>query len=76
MLHPVRIQSKEQYIAVIEVLNSIKGTWHARGPSSAPVLWLPDEHFNALVEAGIIPTNGKEVKAHGKKTRTAKKTKS
>ena len=75
MLHAVRIQSKEQYIAAIEVLNYVKGTWHGRGPSSDPVLLLPDEHYNALIEAGVIQANGKEVKPRGKKA-SGKKTKS
>ncbi len=72
MLHAVRIQSREQYLAAIRVLNNVKGTWHGRGPSSDPVLLLPDEHYNALVEAGVIPANGKEVKPRGKKANTKK----
>ena len=75
MLHAVRIQSREQYLAAIRVLNHVNGTWHARGPSSDPVLLLPDDHYNALVEAGVIPVNGKEVKARGKKA-SSKKAKS
>jgi hypothetical protein len=38
-------------------------------------LLLTDKQFNALVEAGVVPANDKEVKARGKKA-TAKKTKS
>jgi hypothetical protein len=72
MLHAVRIQSDEQYIAAIEVLNFVKGTWHGRGPSSAPVLLLPDEHYNALIDAGVISANGSEIKARGKKASTKK----
>jgi hypothetical protein len=75
MLHPVRIKSKEQYKAAIEVLDNVNGTWHARGPSSDPVLLLPDEHYNALIKAGVIPANGNEVKPRVKKAIT-KKTKS
>jgi hypothetical protein len=72
MLHAVHIQSDEQYMAAIKVLNFVKGTWHGRGPSSAPVLLLPDDHYNALIEAGVIPANGKKVKARGKKTNLKK----
>jgi hypothetical protein len=72
MLHVVHIQSDEQYAAATEILDFIKGTWHARGSADAPVLFLPDEHYNALIKAGIIPSNGNEVKANGKKVRTTK----
>jgi hypothetical protein len=72
MAHIVRIQSDEQYLAVIKVLNHVKGTWHARGPSSAPILFLPDEHYQALVEAGVVSANGIEVNARGKKARARK----
>ena len=75
MGHVVRIQSKEQYIRAIEVLNHVHGTWQGVGPSSAPVLLLTEAQYNALVEAGVVPWNGKELKASGKKT-AAKKTKS
>jgi hypothetical protein len=75
MLHVVHIQNDEQYMAATEILDFIKGTWHARGPATAPVLFLPDEHYNVLVKAGVIPANGKKGEANGKKTRP-KKTKS
>ena len=75
MGYAVRIQSREQYLAAIRVLDKVKGTWHGRGPSTAPVLLLTDEQYGALVEAGVVPLNGKEVKARGKKA-SSKKTKS
>jgi len=75
MAHAVHIQSREQYIAAIGVLDRTKGTWQGRGSSSAPVLFVTDEQYNALVEAGVVPANDKEVKARGKKA-TGKKTES
>jgi hypothetical protein len=75
MGHVLRIQNREQYSQVLRVLDKLPGMWHARGPSSAPVLLLLDSHYNALVKAGIIPANGKEVKGRGKKA-TSKKSKS
>ena len=72
MGHIVHIQSDEQYIAAINVLDFVKGTWHGRGPSTAPVLYVTDEQYNALVEAGVVSANGKKGKAHGKKARTRK----
>ena len=75
MGHIVRIQSREQLIAAIGVLDKVKGTWHGVGPSSAPRLLLTDEQYNALVEAGVVAANDKEVKGRGKKA-TPKKTKS
>jgi hypothetical protein len=75
MGHVVHIHSKEQYIAALRVLNKVPGTWQGVGPSSDPVLLLPDAHYNALVEAGVVPANDKEVKARGKKA-DAKKPKS
>jgi hypothetical protein len=74
MGHIVRIQSREQYIAALNVLDYVEGTFHARGPSSAPVLFVADNQFSALVKAGVISANGKEVMPRGKKT-TAKKVK-
>ena len=65
-------------MAALEVLNFVEGMWHARGPSSAPVLLLTDKQFNALVAAGVVSADGKEgeeVKARGKKA-TGKKNKS
>ena len=75
MGHAVRIQSPEQYIAALGVLDYVEGTWRGVGPSSAPVLLLTDKQYNALVKAGVVTPNGEEVKARGKKA-TAKKTKS
>jgi hypothetical protein len=67
MGHAVHIHSKEQYIQALRVLDQVVGTWQGIGPSSAPVLLLTDAQFNALVEAGVVPANDKEVKARAKK---------
>ena len=67
MGHAVRIQSDEQYIAALNVLDFMKGTWCGRGPSSAPVLWVTDEQYAALVKAGVVTDNGQEVNSRGKK---------
>jgi hypothetical protein len=75
MGHAIRIQTREQYIAALEVLDFMKGTFVARGPSSAPVLFVTDEQYQALVKAGVISVNGKEGNARGKKA-IAKKSKS
>ena len=75
MGHKIHIQSKEQYIAAINVLNYTTGTWLGVGPSSAPVIVITDNQFDALVRAGVVSANGEEVKARGKKP-TAKKAKS
>ena len=74
MAHIVRIQSDQQYIDVIRVLNKLPGMWHARGPAEAPVLLVLDSHYDALVKAGVVAANGKEGKSRGKKT-SAKKAK-
>jgi hypothetical protein len=71
----LRIQSREQYIQALRVLDKLPGTWQGIGPSSAPVLLLTDAHYQALLEAGVVPANDKEVKPRGKKA-TTKKTKS
>lgn len=68
MGHAVRIKSKEQFIAALRVLNELSGTWQAIGTSADPVLLLTDAHFNALVAAGVVPANGKEVNTRGQKT--------
>jgi hypothetical protein len=75
MGHVVHIQSKEQYMAALRVLDKVPGTWRAMGTSAAPVLLLPEAHYNALVEAGVVSSNDKEVKGRGKKV-NGKKTKS
>jgi hypothetical protein len=72
MGHVLRIQSREQYGKVLRVLDKLPGMWHARGPSSAPILLLLDSHYEALVEAGVIPANGKEAKDRGKKAHRKK----
>jgi hypothetical protein len=75
MGHAVHIRSKEQYIQALEVLDKVGGTWHGVGTSSDPVMLLTDAQYNALLEAGVVPANDREVKTRGKKT-TAKRTKS
>jgi len=67
MGHAVHIRSKEQYIRALEVLDKLPGTWQGVGPSTAPVLLLTDAHYHALVEAGVVSANDKEVKSRGKK---------
>jgi hypothetical protein len=74
MGHRVEIQSKEQHIAAVRVLDCTKGTWLGIGPSTAPVLIVTDEQYNALVKAGVVPINGQKVNADGKKP-ASKKTK-
>lgn len=73
MGHKVHIQSKEQHLAALRVLDRVKGTWLGIGSSSAPVLVVTDRQFNALVAAGVVSANGKEVK--GRVAKTAKKNK-
>ena len=68
----IHIQSKEQHLAAIRVLDTTKGTWLGVGTSAAPVIVVTDEQFNALVEAGVVSANGEEVKARGKKTDSKK----
>jgi hypothetical protein len=75
MGHAVHIHSREQYIQALRVLDKVAGTWQGIGPSSAPVLLLTDAQYNALVEAGVVSANDKEVQGRGKKA-PAKKTKS
>jgi len=74
MGHAIRIQSREQYIQALRVLDKVGGTWQGIGPSSDPVLLLTEAQYTALIEAGVIPSNGKEGKASA--TKAAKKTKS
>jgi adenylosuccinate synthase len=75
MGHIVHIYSDEQFIRAMRVLDKLGTTWQGVGPSSAPRLLLTETQYNALVEAGVIPANDKEVKGRGKKA-SAKKTKS
>ena len=75
MGHALHIQIQEQYIRALGVLNYLEGTWRGIGTSAAPILLLTDAQYNALVEAGVVMSNDKEVKSRGKKA-TAKKTKS
>jgi hypothetical protein len=67
MGHAVRIESREQYMAALGVLDNVEGTWHGVGPSSSPILLLTDQQFKALVKAGVVKPNGKEDKIRGKK---------
>ena len=57
MGHVVHIHSQQQYIEALRVLDKVAGTWQGVGPSSAPVLLLTDAQFNALVAAGVVPSN-------------------
>jgi hypothetical protein len=67
MAHAIRIRSREQYIEAIRVLDKVGGTWQGVGPSSDPVLLLTDAQYNALLEAGVVPPNDREVKVRGQK---------
>jgi hypothetical protein len=67
MGHAVQIRSREQYIQALRVLDKLEGTWRGVGPSSDPVLLLTDAQYQALLKAGVVPPNDKEVKLHGKK---------
>ena len=74
MGHAVHIHSKEQHIAALRVLDKVGGTWVGVGTSEDPVMLLTEGQYQALVEAGVIPANDKEVKPRGKKA-SAKKAK-
>ncbi len=65
MGHKVHIQTKVQHLAAIRVLDRMRGTWLGIGRSSAPVLVVTNEQFKALVEAGVVPPDGKEGNAGG-----------
>jgi hypothetical protein len=67
MGYAVRIQSREQFIHAIGVLDKVEGTWRGIGTSAAPVLLVTDAQYNALLEAGAVRSDGKEVKPRGKK---------
>ena len=71
MGHVIRIQSREQYKAALKVLDYLPGTWHSRGPTESAVLFVNEEHYRALLKAGVI-TNGKEGNSHGKKAASKK----
>ncbi len=75
MAHKIHIQNREQHKAALRVLDHTKGTWLGVGPSSAPVIVVTDEQFNALVEAGVVSAHGEEGRTSGKKA-TVKKTRS
>ena len=75
MGHVVHLQSREQHVQALRVLDKMPGTWQmVRGPDG-PVMLLTEAHYKALVKAGVVPGNDKEVKPRGKKA-PAKKAKS
>lgn len=63
MGHIIRTQIREQYMAALNVLAYLPGTWHSRGPAEFPVLLVLDSHYQALVKAGVVQANGNEGKA-------------
>ncbi len=71
----VRIKSDEHYLSAIRVLNKVGGTFQGVGPWSDPVLLVTDTQYQALVEAGVVCADNKEVKKRGAK-RANKKAKS
>lgn len=73
MGHIVRLDGRKQFAAAIRVLNELPGTWHSRGTEEFTELLLLDAHYNALVDAGVIPSNGKKEKRSGKKNASHKK---
>ena len=73
MSHAVRIRSRKQYIEALHVLDKVGGTWQGVGPSSKPVFLLTDAQFDALVEAGVVPANDRELKPRGKKAAAKEK---
>ncbi len=75
MSHRIHIKSHEQHLAAIRILDRVKGTWIGLGTSADPVIVVNDQQFDAMVEAGVVAPNGKEVKAHGAKA-ASKKSKS
>ena len=75
MGHAVHIRSKQKRIQALGVLDKVGGTWRGIGTSDDPIYLLTDAQYNALVEAGVIPTNDTEVQGRGKKS-PAKKAKS
>jgi hypothetical protein len=75
MAHAVPIHSHEQFVEAIRVLDQADGTWQGVGSSSARVLLLTDAQCNALVAAGVVSPNDREVKTPGKK-KTGNRTKS
>jgi hypothetical protein len=72
MAQAIAIQSREQYIQAIRVLDKVGGTWQGVGPSTAPILLLTDAQYNALLAAGVITATGTEVKIRGKKANDKK----
>jgi hypothetical protein len=72
MGHAVHIHSREQYVEALRILNHVEGTWRGIGPPSAPVLLLTEAQYKALLEAGVVSANDKEVGSRGEKA-TAKK---
>ncbi len=74
MRHVIRIQNREQYKAALRVLDTLPGTFHSRGPTESALLFVTDEHYQALVKARVIYANGMEGNGRGKKA-VAKKAK-
>ena len=68
MGHIVRINSRDQLVAAIRVLNELPGMWHSRGSDKVTELLLLDSHYQALLQAGVVVPNGKVGSAPGKKT--------
>jgi hypothetical protein len=73
MNYIIPMKSREQYVAALDVLFDLPGTWHCRGTPESPVLIVAEPHLKALVKAGVVSVNGKKGNARGKKT--AKKSK-
>jgi hypothetical protein len=72
MAHIVRLQSNEQFVKAIKVLNELPGMWHSRGTEEVTELLLLDSHYEALINAGVIPANGKQGESCGKKATAGK----
>lgn len=72
MGHVICMQSRDQYLAALRVLDELPGTWHCRGPVENPVLLVTDSHYKQLVKAGVVSANGKNGKSNGKKSPTRK----
>jgi hypothetical protein len=71
----IPLKNREHFIAAIGVLNELPGTWSSRGPAEAPVLYVTPEHYDALVDAGVVKDIRTKSNGRGKK-KLAKKSKS
>ena len=76
MGHIIRLQSREQFVAALRVLDNLPGMWHSRGPIDAAELLVLDNHYEALINAGIVAANGKEGQVRAKKNVAKKAAKS